>query len=67
MYRRAFLGELRGINEHFTDLTGREIALLGLLVALIVVVGVFPNLLFTPMQATLEQIANGAAQILALR
>ena len=58
MYRRAFLGELRPANEGFVDLSGRELALLGLLVALIVGIGIFPNSLFAPMQATLEQIAN---------
>lgn len=67
MFRRAFMGELRPINADLPDLAGREIALLGLLVALIVVVGVYPNLLFAPMQATLAQIAARATQALALK
>lgn len=65
MFRRAFLGELRAINENFIDLTGRERALLGLLVAIVVVVGIFPNILFAPMQATLDQIAAVGSQLLA--
>lgn len=67
MFRRAFLGELRPANEGFIDLTGRERALLGFLVALVVLVGIFPNLLFGPIQATLDQVAAGAAQVLAGR
>ncbi|MBC8163170.1 MAG: NADH-quinone oxidoreductase subunit M [Roseiflexaceae bacterium] len=66
MYQRAFMGELKPLNAELPDLAGREIALLGLLVLLIVGLGIVPNALFGPMQATLQQIAASAAQ-LALR
>lgn len=67
MFRRVFMGELRSINEGFSDLTGREIALLGALVALVVIIGIYPNMVFAPMQATLQQIAAGVSQALALK
>lgn len=66
MFRRSFMGELRPANAQLPDLAGRETALLGLLVALVVAVGIAPNLIFGPMQATLQQIAASAVQ-LALR
>ena len=66
MFRRAFMGELKPINAELPDLAGRELALLGLLVVLVVAIGIVPNALFGPMQATVQQIAAQVAQ-LALR
>lgn len=65
MFRTMFMGELRAEGAALRDLVGRETLLLGLLVATLIVLGLYPNLLFGPMQGSVGQIAADLAQTVA--
>jgi NADH-quinone oxidoreductase subunit M len=52
-YQRAMQGPVTNEqNARLADLRGRELALVAALVVLIVVIGVFPNIILAPMQAS---------------
>lgn len=58
MYRLTFMGEVAPANQELPDLGRRELALLAVLLALTLLVGLYPNLLFKPMQPTLEALTQ---------
>jgi NADH-quinone oxidoreductase subunit M len=58
-YQRTMQGPVRNPeNKNLADLTRGELALVLSLAALIVVIGVFPNLLLNPMQASVQNLLN---------
>ena len=66
MFRLTFMGDVTNPeNATLSDITPREIALLVLLLVPIVVIGVYPNLLFAPMQPAVEQIAQQLTSVVA--
>ena len=66
MYRLTFMGDVTSPeNMALTDITRREIGMLAALLIPIVVIGLYPNLLFGPMQPSVERIAQGLAGALA--
>lgn len=66
MYRIAFMGDATiPENAALGDINRREIALLGILLVPIVAIGLYPNLLFAPMQPAVTQIAEILAGTLA--
>ncbi len=67
MFRRAFEGDATSVNEGLRDIAGRELIILGVLAAVIVLVGLFPNLVFQPIQSSIAQISQEVTQALANR
>ncbi len=67
MYRTAFMGETPPELAQAPDVRPRELALLVVLAAPVVVFGLYPNLLFGPMQQSVTQIAEGTLPFLASR
>ncbi len=65
MFRLAFMGEVPPGAAGLPDLNGRERALLGALLVLALLIGLYPNLLLRPMQPTLEAITQQLSQGLA--
>jgi NADH-quinone oxidoreductase subunit M len=65
MFRLTFMGEATAENAAMTDITRREIGMLAALLIPILVIGLYPNLLFDPMQSSVERIARGLASALA--
>ena len=65
MFRLTFMGDASGENAAMTDISRREIGMLAALLIPIVVIGLYPNLLFDPMQSSVERIAQGLASVLA--
>jgi NADH-quinone oxidoreductase subunit M len=66
MFRLTFMGDVTNPeNATLSDITPREIALLVLLLVPIVAIGVYPNLLFAPMQPAVEQIAQQLTSVVA--
>jgi NADH-quinone oxidoreductase subunit M len=66
MFRTTFMGDVTNPeNAELKDITPREIGLLAALLVPIVVIGVYPNLLFGPMQPAVQQIAQGLTTVLA--
>lgn len=58
-YQRAMQGPVtHEKNKHLPDLNRRELVLVVALVILIVVIGVMPNLLLNPMQASITELLN---------
>ena len=58
-YQRAMQGPVTNEkNKQLPDLNRRELLLVGALVILIVVIGVLPNLLLNPMQASITELLN---------
>jgi NADH-quinone oxidoreductase subunit M len=65
-YRVTFMGEVTNPeNAALNDITRIETGMLVALLIPIVVIGLYPNLLFEPMQPAVAQIAQGLAQTLA--
>lgn len=65
MYRLTFMGDITNPeNAGLSDITAREIGLLTALFVPILVIGLYPNLLFGSMQPTVERIAQGLADAL---
>jgi NADH-quinone oxidoreductase subunit M len=67
MYRMAFMGDAPPELAQAPDVRPRELALLVIMATPVVVFGLYPNLLFGPMQQSATQIAGGALQYLASR
>ena len=68
MFRLTFMGDVTSDeNAALRDITPREIALLAVLLVPIVVIGLYPNLLFAPMQPAVEGIAQAVSAALAAR
>jgi NADH-quinone oxidoreductase subunit M len=65
MFRLTFMGDVNAENAAMTDITRREIGMLAALLIPILVIGLYPNLLFDPMQSSVERIARGLASALA--
>ena len=60
MYRVTFMGDVTNPeNAGLKDITPREIGMLTALLIPIVVIGLYPNLLFESMQPAVQQIAEG--------
>lgn len=61
-YQRAMQGPVTNEkNKHLPDLNRREFVLVAAMVALIVVIGVVPNLLLNPMQASITELLNSTS------
>lgn len=68
MFQLTFMGDVtKPENAELRDITPREIALLGLLLVPIVAIGLYPNLLFAPMQPAVDGIAQAISAALAAR
>ena len=66
MYRETFMGEVnKPENAELKDLSGGEIGMLVTLLVPIVVIGLFPTLFFTPMQASISEVAQAFSSIVA--
>lgn len=66
MYGAAFMGEVQHHeNEHLSDLNQRELVSLVLLLIPIVAIGLFPNLLFAPMQESVATVLQDVDVFLA--
>ena len=66
MFRTTFMGDVTSPeNAELRDITPRETALLAALLVPIVVIGLYPNLLFGSMQPAVEQIAQQLSSVLA--
>jgi NADH-quinone oxidoreductase subunit M len=60
MYGMAFMGEVQHReNEHLSDLNQRELLSLVVLLIPIVAIGLFPNMLFAPMQESIASVLQG--------
>lgn len=58
-YQRAMQGPVTNEkNKHLPDLNRRELVLVAVMIALIVVIGVLPNLLLNPMQASISELLS---------
>lgn len=66
MYRNSFMGEVTSGNDALPDLSRREIGMLAALLVPIIVIGLFPNLLFGPMQPTIEAVAQELNELVAV-
>jgi NADH-quinone oxidoreductase subunit M len=66
MYRMTFMGEAHTPpTEETFDLSRRELGILVALLVPIVAIGLYPNLLFGPMQPAVDQIAQSLAAVVA--
>jgi NADH-quinone oxidoreductase subunit M len=66
MFRLTFMGDVTNPeNAEMRDISPREIGLLAALLVPIVVIGVYPNLLFEPMQPAVQQIAQQLGSVIA--
>jgi NADH-quinone oxidoreductase subunit M len=63
MIRALFFGELPMRRASFPDLRGDEKAVLGALLVLVVVIGVWPAWLIETVKVTAEAIASGAGEV----
>ncbi len=67
MYRATFMGEVPPDLAQTPDVRPRELVLLTTMATVVVVLGLYPALLFGPMQQSVTQIAQGTLQYLASR
>jgi NADH-quinone oxidoreductase subunit M len=68
MYRLTFMGDVTvPENAALGDITRREIGMLAALLIPILVIGLYPNLLFEPMQSSVQAITQGLTSALAGR
>lgn len=65
MFRMAFMGDVNGM--HMPDLTAREAVLLVTLLVPTIAIGLYPNLIFGPMQTSVNQFAEQFGAIVASR
>jgi NADH-quinone oxidoreductase subunit M len=66
MFRLTFMGDVTNPeNAELRDISPREIGLLAVLLVPIIVIGLYPNLLFEPMQPSVQQIAQQLGTVLA--
>ncbi|MBM3265931.1 MAG: NADH-quinone oxidoreductase subunit M [candidate division Zixibacteria bacterium] len=63
MYKRVVFGPITADeNREIADLSGRETVILGFLAAIIIWIGVYPNSLLDPMQASVEKLVEQSAR-----
>jgi NADH-quinone oxidoreductase subunit M len=67
MYKAAFMGDTTPETAAFADLRPREALILALLLLPTVAIGLYPNLLLTPMQGAVQQIAEQLTVVVASR
>lgn len=65
MYKESFMGPLPGRLGEAYELNRSQLMPLLVLFVLMLVIGLLPNLLFTPMQSTLEQLSQALNAVLA--
>jgi NADH-quinone oxidoreductase subunit M len=66
MFGGAFMGELRNPeNRHLQDLDQREVISLVLFIIPIVIIGVYPNVIFGQMQPSIAQLLESMSQTVA--
>src|SRR4029453_8723289 len=66
MFRLTFMGDVTTPeNAALQDITPRDMGMLVALLVPIVVIGFYPNLLFEPMQPTVQAIAQGLTTVVA--
>ena len=64
-YQRVFHGKAEGANAQIVDLSMRERLVLLPLIALIVVLGIFPNLLLDRINPSVQKIVDHSAQVVS--
>ncbi len=68
MYGGAFMGDVGNPeNAQLSDLSRREIVVLGLLCVPIIAIGLFPNLLFAPMETSVADVLHTFTGVVAGR
>jgi NADH-quinone oxidoreductase subunit M len=68
MWRGVFMGEVTSEEQTaLKPITRREVGLLAALLVPIVVLGLFPNLVFVPMQESVADVVNAVTPVLAAR
>jgi NADH-quinone oxidoreductase subunit M len=66
MFGGAFMGELRNPdNRHVPDLNQREVIALTLFIIPIIIIGVYPNVVFEQMQGSIAQLLESMSQTVA--
>ena len=65
MYKETFMGPLPGRLDGASELNRTQLMPLVVLLILMLVIGLFPNLLFGPMQPSIEQLAQALNAVLA--
>jgi NADH-quinone oxidoreductase subunit M len=65
MFRRVFLGALKPEHAAATDLESNKLLPFALLLIPMIVIGLYPNLVFTPMQLAVDQLAQVLSLALA--
>jgi NADH-quinone oxidoreductase subunit M len=65
IYRLVFMGGLRTNERTVGELTRSQLLALGALVVLMVAIGLYPNLVLTPLQPTVEQLTSALSAALA--
>ncbi len=67
MFRRVMMGDVNQATEKMRDVTRLEIAMLVPLVALIILIGLYPTPFFQAMNESVTALANGLAPVVATR
>ena len=67
MFRRVMMGDVNQATEKLRDITRLEIAMLAPLIALIILIGLYPTPFFQAMDASVTAVANGLAPVVATR
>ncbi len=67
MFRRVMMGEVTQATEKLRDITRLEIAMLAPLIALIILIGLYPTPFFQAMNESVTALANGLAPVVATR
>lgn len=67
MFRRVFMGALRPEHTSAADLESGKLLPFALLLMPMIVIGLYPNLVFTPMQSAVDQLAQAIGLALASR
>jgi NADH-quinone oxidoreductase subunit M len=67
MFRRVYMGDVNESTATMRDVTRLELAMLAPLVALIILIGLYPTPFFTAMNESIVALANGLAPALAAR
>lgn len=65
MYKDTFMGPLPARLQEASELKRNQLMPLVILLVIMIVIGLFPNLLFGPMQPTIEQLAQALNAVLA--
>jgi NADH-quinone oxidoreductase subunit M len=67
MFRRVMMGDVTQATEKMRDVTRLEIAMLVPLIALIILIGLYPTPFFQAMNESVTAVANGLAPVVATR